>query len=111
MTLLSSEYDTQGRLTRSTDVTAGTTTIRDGAGAVTASRPATPMEAAIVGQLETETTRASIKSLVATAIANNRTYLAIATPTAAQSTAQVRSLTQQLIRIERLLGEVLDGTD
>lgn len=53
----------------------------------------------------------TLKDNANTALTNNRTYLAIATPTNAQVTAQVRALTQQMNGALRLLLQKLDGTD
>lgn len=46
-----------------------------------------------------------------TALGTNRTYLAVPVPTNAQVAAQVRALTQQNVKIIRLLLNKLDGTD
>ena len=53
----------------------------------------------------------TIRAQAQTALANNRTYLALGTPTAAQNTAQVKALTRQTQGIIRLLLGALDGTD
>ena len=53
----------------------------------------------------------TIRSQANTALDNNRTYLAVATPTVAQVTAQVRALTQQMNGVIRLVLGKLDGTN
>ena len=53
----------------------------------------------------------TIRQQANTALDNNRTYLAIATPTVAQVTAQVRALTQQMNGVIRLVLGKLDGTN
>lgn len=45
------------------------------------------------------------------ALAANRTYLALATPTAAQNTAQVNALTRQVQALIRFTLSDLTGTD
>ena len=54
-----------------------------------------------------ETLRARING----ALTANKTYVALANPTAAQSTAQVKALTQQMNALLRLVGNKLDATD
>lgn len=55
--------------------------------------------------------RGALESRAATALAGNRTYLALATPTTAQMRAQVAALTRQNTAVIRLLLNQLDGTD
>ena len=53
----------------------------------------------------------TIREQANTALDNNRTYLAIASPTNAQVAAQVRGLTQQMNGVIRLVLGKLDGTN
>lgn len=53
----------------------------------------------------------TIRAQAAQALATNRAFLAIATPTNAQTLAQVKALTRQTNGIIRLLLGALDGTD
>jgi len=76
----------------------------NGSGAVTATYPAQDPPAE-------ETNGNTIRTQAGSALAGNRTYLALATPTAAQTTAQVRSLTQQIQGVIRLVLGQLDGTN
>ena len=46
---------------------------------------------------------------IGTALTNNATYLAIASPSAAQNTAQVKALTRQVNALMRLAGRQLDN--
>jgi hypothetical protein len=55
--------------------------------------------------------RAAIELQARTALDGNRTFLAIATPTQAQSLAQIRALTRQNQGVIRLLLADLTGTD
>lgn len=57
------------------------------------------------------TNAATIRQQANNALDNNRTYLAIASPTNAQVLAQVRSLTQQMNGVIRLVLGKLDGTN
>lgn len=47
---------------------------------------------------------------IGTALSNNATYLALASPTAAQNTAQIRALTRQVNALLRLVGRQLNDT-
>lgn len=72
-------------------------------------------EATAAQQAEaTEATRtangATIGAKLDTALANNATYLALASPTAAQTTAQVKALTRQVSALIRLERRNLDDT-
>ncbi|MDQ3326853.1 MAG: hypothetical protein M3529_14395 [Actinomycetota bacterium] len=53
----------------------------------------------------------TIRQAAANALAGNRAYQALASPTAAQTTVQVRALTAQVNGLARLLLGLLDGTD
>lgn len=55
--------------------------------------------------------RTTIQTQAINALATNRTFLAIASPTNAQNAAQVKALTRQNNGIIRLLLNQLDGTD
>ncbi len=66
------------------------------------------------GELDTardQSNAVTIRQQATTALDNNRTYLAIATPTAAQVAAQVRALTQEMNGVIRLILGKLDGTN
>lgn len=52
-----------------------------------------------------------IAQRAATAVANNQTFLAIASPTAAQVSAQVTALTKQVDGLIRFAFNIFDGTD
>jgi hypothetical protein len=54
---------------------------------------------------------ATIQTQAATALANNRTFLGITSPTTAQAVTQVQALTHQNQGIIRLLLSQLDGTN
>lgn len=55
--------------------------------------------------------RTTIEQQATAALDTNRTFLAIASPTAAQNAAQAKALTRQMNGIIRLLLNRLDGTD
>lgn len=55
--------------------------------------------------------RSTIESQAEAALAANRTYLALSSPTNAQNLAQIRALTRQTQGLIRLLLGQLDGTD
>ena len=56
------------------------------------------------------TNRATMVTQATTALAGNATYIALASPSAAQNTAQIKALTQQNNKIIRLLVNKLDAT-
>lgn len=65
-----------------------------------------------------QTAATALLSKASAAIAGNVTYLAIASPSNAQVTAQVRALTRQTNAVMRLIagmygqhGQLVDGTD
>lgn len=60
---------------------------------------------------ETDANRVAMVDSARQALSANRTYLAIASPTAAQNTAQAKALTRQMNGVIRLLLGALDGTD
>ncbi len=58
-----------------------------------------------------QTNRRTIEQQATDALATNRTFAGIASPTAAQTTAQVKALTRQTNGVIRLLLGQLDATD
>lgn len=58
-----------------------------------------------------EVNESAIRDAVRTALATNRDYVALSSPTAAQTAAQVKALSRQNNRMIRLLLGLLDGTD
>lgn len=61
--------------------------------------------------VQVDVTGDAIRDNARQALAGNRTYVGTATPTAAQTTAQVKALSRQVNGIIRLLLNELDGTD
>lgn len=57
------------------------------------------------------TNRATIEDRARTALATNRTFLGLSSPTNAQNAAQIKALTRQMNGVIRLLLGQLDGTD
>lgn len=76
----------------------------------------TPIELAVI---ETErkaverlgTNKLSIEDYLKQAIADNKTYLALTTPTTAQNTAQIKKLTRQNNRLIRLITNLLESVE
>lgn len=84
-------------------------------GAVEEERPFTADEEALALAEEAEEVREgndrTIRQRAQSALADNRTFLALGSPTNAQTLAQVRRLTQQNVALIRLALDQLDGTD
>jgi hypothetical protein len=77
-------------------------------------RPATEQERTVLPPAPpdpSETVRTTLQQQAAAAMEANRTWLAVAAPTNAQTLAQVRALTRQMNGAIRLLLNQLDGTD
>jgi hypothetical protein len=55
--------------------------------------------------------RLTLQSRIAGALADNKTFLAIASPSAAQNAKQIKDLTRQVNGLLRLVGDRLDATD
>lgn len=70
-----------------------------------------PKNAQELGFATAATNRATIQQQATTALGTNRTFLAIASPTNAQTLAQVKALTRQNQGIIRLLLNQLDATN
>lgn len=87
---------------RSVELVAGTPTV------VWTERPMTPTEQANV---TANTNRTTIQDQATAALATNRTFLAIVTPTNAQNAAQIKALTRQNQGLIRLQLNQLDSTD
>ena len=66
--------------------------------------------AALTAAQTAATNRAALLAKVTPAIAANTTYLAIASPTVAQNTAQTKALTRQVNALLRIVGKALDAT-
>jgi hypothetical protein len=90
-------------------------TLFDKAGAQTGTRPFTSAENtradAVAAAAAAGANRVTIESQVAAAITANKAYVALASPTNAQTTAQVKALSRQLNGVMRLLTGQLDATD
>lgn len=96
-----------------TDLRTGTVTVRDFTPEEKAQRTADTAEAtarkAITDALDGN--RATLTERASTALAGNRDFLALASPTQAQTLAQVKALTRQNTALIRLLTNALDATD
>ena len=76
----------------------------------------TPSELAVIETarqviVQQETNRKTIEQQAKTALATNKTFLAITSPTNAQTLAQTKALTRQMNGVIRLLLNQLDETD
>lgn len=89
----------------------GTVTVKDGAGQVTDTRPATPETLAHVAAATVERNRTTIEQAARTALTVNRDFLADQSPTNAKTLAQVRMLTRECSALIRLMLSELDRTD
>jgi len=97
------------------DSQAGTFTAWDHSGNVTQQRALTTQEAAALAaedaQNTANTNRGTLQARAQTAIANNVTFLGLASPTNAQTLAQVQSLTKQVDALIKLaLGLLSDAS-
>jgi hypothetical protein len=68
-------------------------------------------EQVVVVDTTADTNAASIRDLAAAALAANRTFIALPTPTNTQVVAQTKALTRQMNALIRLALGRLDGTD
>lgn len=70
------------------------------------------LQASEVPELATQVANAAtIRQQASAALTTNKTFLAIASPTTAQTLAQVKALTRQNQALIRLALQLLDGTD
>lgn len=104
------EVYANGLVVRIEQVDATQFTATNPAGTIIEQRPSTAAEQAAVTADTANTNADTLRAAASGALDTNRTYLAIATPTNAQVSAQVRALTQQNVRIIRLLLGMFDGT-
>lgn len=65
----------------------------------------------VVRDVTAETNDRAIRDQAAQAMVGNRAYVALAAPTAAQTTAQVKALSQQMNALIRLALGQLDATN
>ena len=96
------------------DSASGLATAFNPDGTVASTRPLTTSEsAALAAQAAAATqgmNQTQLLAQAATAIANNITFLGLATPTQAQAVAQVQALTRQVNALLRLSASLLDST-
>lgn len=96
------------------DGAAGVYVAWDEQGTETARRALTANEASALAQQDAAvaavTNADDLRTKLRGALGVNRTYLGVGAPTAAQTTAQVKALTRQILGIELLLLDQLDDT-
>jgi hypothetical protein len=101
--------------TQGADPTPAGYTAWDASGNQTTSRALTAAEATWLAGIDTANTQAANKATIQqqaqTALTNNQTHVAIASPTNAQVVAQVQALTKQMNGVIRLLLNQLDATN
>jgi hypothetical protein len=101
--------------TQAGDPTPAGYTAWDASGNVTSTRALTQAESDALAVQDTANTQATNKATIQqqaqTALTNNQTYLAIASPTTAQAVSQVAALTRQLDGVIRLLLQKFDATN
>ncbi len=76
-----------------------------------ATLPQSLLDSMAATQAQRDANKATLVGRADTALASNKTYLAIASPTNAQVAAQVKALTQQNNAVIRLLLGRLEATD
>lgn len=85
------------------------------AGLVLVTRPLTATETATLAAVDADRSRdvnsTTIRTQAANALANNRAYLALTAPVAADNLAQIKALTRQNNALIRIALGMLDGTD
>lgn len=107
-------YPGTTNVAQSWDDSTGTYTAYGPSGNVTETRPFTADETARAQAIEASVTaggnRATLTSAATNAIANNQTFLGIASPTAAQELSQLQALTRQVNALIRLVTNDLSST-
>lgn len=86
-----------------------TTTVTCHAATITAAQLSAAVNAHVA--VDEQANATTLRERADTAMANNRTYLAVASPTTAQNTAQIKALTRQNTALIRLVLNKLDGLD
>lgn len=93
----------------------GTYTAWDAAGNQIATRPLSTAEASDLAAQDAARAAgdnsATLRQQAVQALATNRTYVALTSPTATQTTAQMKALSRQMNALIRLTLGLLDGTD
>lgn len=107
-------YPGTTNVAQSWDDSTDTYTAYDQSGNVTTTRPFTADETAraqaIEASLATSNNRSTLTNAAANAIANNQTFLGLASPTAAQELSQLQALTRQVNALIRLVTNDLSST-